>query len=274
MMKRVAGLSAVSLLCLIMLCPAGLSQQRHGKRKLRQSQPNMRREIEALKKGQRQILAELRELRRLLATGEAATADAPPAAPPQPAGDLIVNFHGDPARGAKAARVAIVEYSDFQCPFCGTYARETYSLIEENYIKTGKVKYFFRDLPLPMHPNAFPAAQAARCAGDQGKFWEMHDRLFANQNALSALDLFKHAQALALDTAQFNQCLMSGKYTNAIRRSVSEAEGYGINGTPAFMIGVIGPNGEQLTIKKVIVGAEPYESFKAALDELLSTGKK
>ena len=230
----------------------------------------MRQEIAALKEGQRRILAELRELRKILETGAAGPVEAP-SRPTQPAGDLTLSFHGEPSRGDKGARIAIIEYSDFQCPFCGTYARETFSQLEENYIKTGKVKYFFRDLPLPMHPNAFPAAQAARCAGDQDKFWEMHDRLFANQNALSAVDLFKHAQALGLDTAQFNQCLMSGKYTAAIRQSMTEAEGYGINGTPAFLIGVIGPKGEQVRVRKVFIGAEPYDSFKAALDELLSS---
>src|SRR5260221_459521 len=83
--------------------------------------------------------------------------------------------HGEPFRSDAHARVAIIEYSDFECPLCRQFARDVYPLIDAAYIHSGKVKYFFRDLPLPMHPHALPAARAARCAGEQGKFWEMHD---------------------------------------------------------------------------------------------------
>lgn len=269
-MKALFRLTSLCMLCLL-ISQTGLSQGRGGKRNVR-STATMSQEIDALKRGQQQILTELREIRQMLGAKETGPSAAqPPAGPPQrQAGDLTLKLRGEPQRGADGARLAIIEYSDFQCPFCGTYARETFAQIEENYIKPGKVKYFFRDLPLPMHPNAFPAAEAAHCAAEQGKFWEMHDRLFANQNALAAKDLFQSAQAVGLDAAQFNQCLMSAKYRDAIRQSVTEAESLGINGTPAFLIGIIGPQGQQLKVRKVILGAEPYESFKAALDELLA----
>jgi protein-disulfide isomerase len=275
MMKALFRLISLCLLCLL-LFQTGLSQGRGGKRKTVRSAATVRQEIDALKKGQQQILTELREIRQMLEANEAgpsapAAAAAPSAGPPRPAGDLTLKLRGEPQRGGQGARLAIIEYSDFQCPFCGTYARETFAQIEENYIKPGKIRYFFRDLPLPMHPNALPAAEAAHCAAEQGKFWEMHDRLFANQNALAARDLFQSAQAIGLDAAKFNQCLMSGKYRDAIRQSATEAESLGINGTPAFLIGILGPQGEQLKVRKVILGAEPYESFKAALDELLSS---
>ena len=144
--------------------------------------------------------------------------------------------------------------------------------IEKEYVETGKMKHVFMDFPLPMHSNAMKASEAGLCAGDQGKFWEMHDKLFANQQALKQEDLVKHAEALGLDTAKFKECLDSGKHAEDIKKSMTEGQKAGISGTPAFLIGYIETVGNVRATKKV-VGAQPYASFKSAIDELLSAKK-
>jgi protein-disulfide isomerase len=127
-----------------------------------------------------------------------------------------------------------------------------------------------RDLPLEaIHPFAMKAAEATHCAGEQGKYWEMHDRLFANQRELARPDLSKHAQALGLDVAAFDQCMDTGKSTARIRKDVAEAEKLQANGTPTFFVGLTSGNGSQ--IKGIrIVGAVPYQTFKQAIDRLLA----
>jgi protein-disulfide isomerase len=127
-----------------------------------------------------------------------------------------------------------------------------------------------RDLPLEaLHPFAMKAAEATHCAGEQGKYWEMHDRLFANQRELARPDLSKHAKALGLDVAAFDQCMDTGKSTARIRKDVAEAEKLQANGTPTFFVGLTSGNGSQ--IKGIrIVGAVPYQTFKQAIDRLLA----
>ena len=134
------------------------------------------------------------------------------------------------------------------------------------------MKYVFMDFPLPMHGQALKASEAALCAGDQGKFWEMHDRLFANQKALGLEALTKHAEALGLGTAQFKECLDSGKHTVQIKAAVTEGQKAGITGTPGFLFGFIEADGKVKATKK-ISGAVPYANFKATIDEMLSSKK-
>ena len=134
------------------------------------------------------------------------------------------------------------------------------------------MKYVFMDFPLPMHGQAMKASEAALCAGDQGKFWEMHDRLFANQNALNLEALSKHAEALGLGTSQFKECLDSGKHTVQIKAAVTEGQKAGITGTPGFLFGFIEADGKVKATKK-ISGAVPYANFKATIDEMLSSKK-
>ena len=144
--------------------------------------------------------------------------------------------------------------------------------IEREYIKTGKLKYVARDFPLEsIHPLAFKAAEAAHCAGEQGKYWEMHSRLFENQRALSLKDLPQHAQALGLDAPKFQQCLESGKYASRIRKDLADGQKAGITGTPGFFLGVTEPNDPKVKALRVLKGAQPYASFKDAIDSLLSS---
>jgi len=146
--------------------------------------------------------------------------------------------------------------------------------IETEYIKTGKLKYVVRDFPLEaIHKEAFKAAEAAHCAGEQGKYWEMHDRLYNNQRALGPKDLPQHAQALGLDVPKFQQCLESGKHAARIRKDLEEGQQAGVTGTPGFFLGLTEPNDPRVKVLRVLKGAQPYSSFKNTIDALLSSPK-
>ena len=161
-----------------------------------------------------------------------------------------------PAKGPAAAPVTIVEFSDFQCPYCSK-AEETVTKVLKTY--DGKVRVVFRDFPLPFHPQAVKAAEAAHCAGDQGKYWEMHEKLFANQKALEPPALKGYAKALSLDQGKFDKCLDSGDKAKVVDSNRKAGEKVGVTGTPAFFV-----NGYQLS------GAQPFEEFKTIIDAELA----
>jgi len=164
----------------------------------------------------------------------------------------------DDVKGDADAPVTIVEFSDFECPFCGKFFEETMPQLQSEYVDTGKVKMVFRDFPLGFHQNAQKASEASECAGDQGKYWEMHDLLFENNNALSIDDLKGYAVDLGLDPAEFDDCLDSGKHEQEVKDDMDAGKAAGVTGTPAFFI-----NGEFLK------GAQPFERFKAVIDAKL-----
>jgi protein-disulfide isomerase len=166
----------------------------------------------------------------------------------------------DPAIGSASAPVTLVEFSDFQCPFCQRVA-PTLKQVKQTY--GDKVRIVWKDFPLTqIHPQAFKAGEAAHCAGDQGKFWEYHDRLFANQQLLQPTDLKKHAADLGLDSKAFDSCLDASKYGERVRDGVAEGSRLGVNSTPMIYI-----NG------RVLSGAQPYEVFATVIDEELSKSK-
>jgi protein-disulfide isomerase len=162
-----------------------------------------------------------------------------------------------PARGPESAKVTIVEFSDFQCPFCSR-AHDTVEEVMNAY--PGKVRLVFRHFPLDFHAQAPKAAEASLCAHDQGKFWEYHDVLFKNQQKLQVEDLKAHATGLGLDAAKFNECLESGKHAATVKEDTEAGKKVGVNGTPAFFI-----NGQMLS------GAQPLEAFKQIIDSELAT---
>jgi protein-disulfide isomerase len=225
---------------------------------------DMKKAIDSLNETQKAILRELQDIKRMLAAQQA---QAPRIADPLPTAPMDVSK--DPVKGAANAKVALIEFSDYQCPYCGRYDKDSYPQIVKDYVDTGKVKYVWRDLPLPFHPNAEKAAEAAHCAGEQGKFWEMHDRLFANQQTIAAADLPKHAEALQLNATTFQQCLDTGRFAAGIKKDVDDANAIGIGGTPTFLIGMVQPNGT-IKVTKKLVGAQPYDQFKAALENALT----
>jgi protein-disulfide isomerase len=163
---------------------------------------------------------------------------------------------GRPARGAASAPITMIEFSDFQCPFCQR-ANPTVEQVLKTY--GDKIKFVYRHYPLPNHPNARPAAEAAACAQVQGKFWEYHDRLFANPSKLTDADLKAHAAAVGLDEGKFATCFDGRQQKAGIDKDIADAEGVGVSGTPAFFI-----NG------RVLDGAQPFEAFKLVIDEELA----
>ena len=180
----------------------------------------------------------------------------PPAPTPEPAAapEAKVNIKlGDaPVKGSASATVTLIEFSDFQCPFCSR-VNPTLKQIEDEY--KGKVKIAFRNLPLPFHDKAHLAAEAALAAHEQGKFWPMHDKLFANQQALDRPSLDKYAQELGLNMSKFTAALDSGKFKDKVDQDAKEGGSFGATGTPTFFI-----NGTRL------VGAQPVDKFKAVID--------
>ena len=223
---------------------------------------SLRKEIEALKRGQITIQKELQAIKNLLQRMQT----------PVPQTRLILSTEGSPFKGDKNSKLTLIEFSDYQCPFCGRHFRQTMPLIDRDYVKTGKLKYVFRDFPIEaIHPLAFKAHEAAHCAGEQRKYWEMHDRLFANQKALNPKDLSRHAKALGLDLSNFRQCLGSGKYAKKIRKDMAEGVKAGVKGTPTFFLGFTNPNDSKLRPMIRIRGAHPYPKFKQAIENLLSS---
>lgn len=162
----------------------------------------------------------------------------------------------DPVRGNAAAPITIIEFSDYQCPFCAR-VNPTLAKVRETY--GDKVRIVFKDYPLPNHPQALKAAEAARCAGEQKKYWEMHDAMFANQRALEVPALKQTARAIGLDGTTFDQCLDSGKFEATIRAGSALGDEMGVNSTPTLYI-----NG------RTVMGAMPFENFKQVIDEELA----
>jgi len=161
-----------------------------------------------------------------------------------------------PAMGPADAKVTIVEFSDFQCPFCSR-AKEVVDKVMADY--KGKVRLVFRDYPLPFHDKATKAAEAGQCANEQKKFWEMHDYMFANQDGLAVEQLKAGAKSKGLDAKQFDACLDSGKFASNVQEDLKAGQALGVEGTPHFFI-----NG------RVLSGAQPYEKFKEVIDSELA----
>jgi protein-disulfide isomerase len=222
---------------------------------------SLKKDIDALKAGQAELRKELDEIKALLKPAPQQTImDAPPG--------MTATLSGAPTRGAASAPVIMVEFSDYECPFCGRFVRDAFPEIDREYIQTGKIRHVFRAFPLEsIHKNAFKAHEAAMCAGDQGKYWAMHDRLFLNQKALAPDDLTAHARAIGLEPGAFAACLSSGKMTARVRSDVDAGTRMGISGTPLFLIGKPGPNGDMIVLKG-ISGAQPFSVFKQAIDDV------
>jgi protein-disulfide isomerase len=167
-----------------------------------------------------------------------------------------VPITGAPFKGSEKAPVTIVKFEDFECPFCKT-VQPTLAAVLKKY--EGKVRLVHKDLPLEqIHPQAQLAAEAARCAGEQGKFWDYHDALYGNSPKLGAGELKSYAKQVGLNAAPFDQCLASGKYKAAVQKDLAEGAQLGVTGTPSFFI-----NGREIS------GALPVESFAAIIDEEL-----
>jgi protein-disulfide isomerase len=256
-------LTSVTLLALLSLSPP-------------QSQSDeiaaLRREVQALKAQQQQMDRDLQTIKSLLqrlAQGG------------QPEGDPFVNktigLDNEPTRGNAVAKVTLVEVSDYHCPFCKRQTLQTMPKLMAEYVNTGKVRYVFVDYPIAqLHPDAFKAHEAAACAGDQGKYWQMHELLFTNSVARDASQLSASANMLGIDMKKFDACLNNGNgspHAAAIRESVSRMQDLGVGGTPLVLIGMTPAAGTPMKIVSSVYGAKPYPEFKSALDAALAQAK-
>lgn len=177
-------------------------------------------------------------------------------------------------RGLATAPVTLIEYSDFTCGYCLKFFQDTWPRIQARYVDTGKVRFLYKDYPRADQGPGFDAASAARCAGAQGKYWAMHDRLFSSGGRLDKQVYFKHAVALGLDQPAFERCMNDGRYTRAIFEDRQEANHWGFHGTPGFVLvrTTAEPTEKELAI--AIPGAFPFEMFAEEIDRLLANDKK
>lgn len=190
--------------------------------------------------------------------------------PEKPTGPVDVSADDDAVLGDKNAPVTLIEFSDFQCPFCRKFAEDTLPQLKKEYIDTGKAKLVYRDYPLPFHAGATPAAEGGECAKEQGKFWQYHDTLFQEQAKqgngtveFTVDDLKKWAVQAGLNGNSFNQCLDSGKYKDEVAKDLADGEKAGVSGTPTTFV-----NGTP------IVGAQPFAALKTVIDEELKKASK
>ncbi len=224
----------------------------------------LRNDVESLKAGQRAIRKDVESIKNLLQSQQRRRS---------PVRDVNTTLQvgADPYKGLADAKLTLIEFSDYQCPFCARHTRSVLPQLEKNYVDSGKLRYVLRDFPLDFHKQAAKAHEAAHCAGEQGKYWQMHAQLFANQKALHLERLPGHAKTAGLqDLAAFEDCLSSGKYAERIDASKAEGGKLGIRGTPSFAIGLTATDGS-VKAKKIVRGAQPYAIFQKILDELLAT---
>jgi protein-disulfide isomerase len=205
-----------------------------------------------------QILNELRQIRQLLEKQGGKAPGEPTRA--------TLNLEGTQMLGSKDAPITMVEFTDYQCPFCRQFHLTVFNDLKKNFIDTGKVRFYSRDLPLDaLHPNATRAAQAARCAADQGQFWTMRNLMGANPDKLDMDHLTGFATDLKLDTLAFRNCVDSGKYKNAVESDIQEASRIGAQATPSF---VVGKSTAQGVDGELMIGALPYANFEQKLKQL------
>jgi protein-disulfide isomerase len=177
-----------------------------------------------------------------------------------------VSTKGKQVMGSANAPVTVVEFADYQCPYCLRFTKNTFPQLKRKYIDTGKVRWVALNLPLPSHKDATRAAQAAHCAGEQGKFWEMREVLFKNPSKLNMEDLPAHAESLSLNMPAFSGCLQSKRYLDEIARDAKDAKSVSLTGTPSF---IVGKTTSDVINGRAIIGAQPITQFEAAIDKLL-----
>jgi protein-disulfide isomerase len=167
--------------------------------------------------------------------------------------------------GKEDAPLTLVEFMDYQCPFCQRFQQEAFSELKREFIDTGKVRFVSLDLPLVNHPNAMAAAEAARCAGDQGRFWQMREELLLHPEELDPEGLRRHAESNGLRMDEFRNCIETRKYKSIVQKQIAQASSLSVSGTPSFLLA---KTAEEL-MGSIIIGAKPYGFFETSIKELL-----
>ena len=238
----------------------------------------LQKRVAALEAGQQAMLKELQQIKALLqarppAPAAAGVTAASGSAASMPVPTTPISIQNAASRGSATAKVTLIEFSDFECPFCGRYSRETYAQIQREYVDTGKVHYVFRNAPIEeLHPRAFGAAVAGECARTQSpeKFWELHDRMFRDQRGLTPVGLRSSADMVGLDLAAYDRCIAGDAAKAKVRADLADAVTFGATATPTFFLAVEEKGGKVRALQK-IVGAKSFPVFKDALDTLLSS---
>jgi protein-disulfide isomerase len=224
----------------------------------------LKKEIEALKAQQAEMQKSLDEVRDFLREVTKGAFGRPSLV------NTAFEVSGAPANGQPSAPLTLVEISDYHCPFCRRHFDNTQPQLYSEYVSTGKLRHVFIHYPIDqLHPDAYRSHEAASCAADQGKFWELHAKLF--QRPSRTIDeITAVAQGIGLDMTAFRSCLEGGKHRETVRASVERIQQLGISGTPMFLIGRTPPAGSQeVTVLKKLEGAQPYAVFKKEIDALL-----
>jgi len=221
----------------------------------------LKEDIERIKTGLEDIKKELKLIHEFLVQRLAQPTPSSPAV-------AKVSLSGNPTLGKSDAPITLIEFSDYQCPFCRKFFQTTLPGLKTAYIDTGKVRYVFRDFPIDqIHPHARKAAEAAHCAGEQGQYWQMHDVLFQNQPALEVDKLKAYARSLRLDATAFEACLEQNKYATEVQKDYEDGVAAGVRGTPGFFVGQTGSDD---TIQGTLIsGAQPLAVFRQAIEGLL-----
>ena len=217
----------------------------------------MEEDIRTLHKEMQEMKKDLAEIKKLL---QGALKKGPPLKT-----TATVDFKGRPMLGQADALVTIVEFSDYQCPYCKRFATQVFPVLIRDYIDTGKVRYVFRDFPLTqIHPQAAKAHEGAHCAGEQGRYWDMHDILFQKQKDLSVPALSGYADEIGIDVDTFEACLDGGHHAEAIQRDIQAGTKAGVRGTPSFVIGKSG-SGDTIT-GTIVRGAQALAKFQQVIE--------
>jgi protein-disulfide isomerase len=217
----------------------------------------------------KEILSELRKIRELLERGAAVPVQAATPVVQNAVSDKVsVATRDSNTLGSESAPLTLMEFADFQCPFCRKFHTTVFDQLKKNFVDTGKLRYVSRDLPLPMHEHATEAARAARCAGDQRKYWEARHLLMMSQEKLERADLIGYARDLHLDTEAFTHCLDDRKHEAAVRQDAADAAEVGVMGTPTFVLGRTQQKGRFAGIR--IDGAQPYSVYEEKIRMMLA----
>jgi protein-disulfide isomerase len=221
--------------------------------------------MKAIERGQSKILEELQSIKTLLQSKQAA-----PNTPPQiDVRGVEFDLLGNPMIGVNDSKVVMIEFTDYQCQFCGRFVRDTFSEIRKQFIDTGKIRYAVMDNPLAMHNMAKKAAEASHCASAQGKFWEMHDQMMRKQESIS--DLSSITVGNGINLPQFEDCLNTNRYTEYVSKEMALAQKLGITGVPGFIIAEI-ISEDPLRVRGIrsMYGAQPFTIFQSEIENALA----